>query len=104
MAYTVSLRTQEIGVRMALGASQRRILMMVLRRGASLIAIGALIGTVCSIWLSQFLASQLWGVSSHDLVAFVGALLIISFSGVAACYVPALRAMTVDPMVALRYE
>jgi predicted permease len=104
MAYTASLRTQEIGVRMALGAQRNNILAMVLKRGIALIVFGAALGTLGSLWLSQFLASQLWGVSARDLGTFCAALLLIFVAGIAACYLPARRATGVDPMVALRYE
>ena len=104
MAYTVSLRTQEIGVRMALGAQRQNILCMVLKRGMFLIALGALLGALFGAWVSRFLASQLWGVSSGDLLTFAAAVLLIFFAGISACLVPARRAITVDPMIALRYE
>ena len=104
MAYTVSLRTQEIGVRMALGAQQMNILLMVLRRGIAIIAMGAVLGTIASVWLSRFVASQLWGISAHDLLTFSTALPLIFLAGIVACYFPAQRAARTDPMVALRHE
>ena len=104
MAYTVSLRTQEIGVRMALGAQQNNILLMVLKQGIGLIGLGAMLGILFSGWLSRFLASQLWGVSSRDLLTFVVVVSLVFVAGIAACYVPARRAIEIGPMVALRYE
>jgi putative ABC transport system permease protein len=104
MAYTVSLRTQEIGVRMALGAQQGEILRMVLRKGFVLIVAGICIGLFASYGLTRFLASQIWGVSATDPWTFgaVAALLVVT--GLAACWLPARRAASVDPLVALRYE
>ena len=104
MAYTVSLQTQEIGLRMAVGAQQREILAMVLRRGMGLIAAGIFIGLFASFALTRFLASQIWGTSPTDSWTFAAVLALVVASGLAACYFPARRATRVDPLVALRYE
>jgi predicted permease len=104
MAYTVSLQTQEIGVRMALGAQQREILKMVLRRGAVLIGTGIGIGVLASYGLTRFLASQIWGVSATDPWTFGAVVGLVVTSGLVACVLPARRAARVDPLVALRYE
>jgi predicted permease len=104
MAYTVSLQTREIGVRMALGAQQRDVLRMVLRRGTALIAMGICIGFLASFGLTRFLASQIWGVSPTDPWTFVAVVALVVTSGLAACLLPARRAASVDPIVALRYE
>ncbi|HUJ83087.1 MAG TPA: FtsX-like permease family protein, partial [Candidatus Acidoferrales bacterium] len=104
MAYTVSLQTQEIGVRMALGAQQRDVLRMVLRRGMGLIATGICIGLLASFVLTRLLASQIWGVSPTDPWTFGAVIALVVVSGLAACYLPARRATQVDPLVALRYE
>jgi putative ABC transport system permease protein len=104
MAYTVSLQTQEIGVRMALGAQQGEILRMVLRKGFVLLAAGICIGLFASYGLTRFLASQIWGVSATDSWTFGTVLALIMGVGLAACYLPAQRATQVDPLVALRYE
>ncbi len=104
MAYTVSLRTQEIGVRMALGAQQREILRMVLRTGFVLIATGIAIGLIASYGLTRFLASQIWGVSATDPWTFGAVVALVVITGLAACLLPARRAAGVDPLVALRYE
>jgi putative ABC transport system permease protein len=104
MAYTVSLHTHEIGIRIALGAAQNNILKMVLTKGLALIAAGVVIGVVASLWLTRFLTSQIWGVSALDPWTFVGVVIMISLVGLAACLLPARSAARVDPLVALRYE
>lgn len=104
MAYTVSLQTQEIGVRMALGAQQLEILGMVLRKGFMLIAAGIAIGVFASYGLTRFLASQIWGVSPTDPLTFGAVVTLVVGVGLVACFLPARRATQVDPLVALRYE
>jgi putative ABC transport system permease protein len=104
MAYTVSLRTHEIGIRMALGAGQASILSIILAKGAGLIAGGTVIGLSFSYGLTRFLASQIWGVSATDPWTYAAVVTLIAFVGLAASFVPARRAMRVDPIVALRYE
>ena len=104
MAYAVTERTHEIGVRLALGAQPRDVLQLVLRRGLILTSVGLLIGLPIAFGVAQLLGSIIYGVSAADLVTFgsVGALMcIITFL---ACYIPARRAMQVDPIIALRYE
>jgi putative ABC transport system permease protein len=103
-AYTVSLQTREIGVRMALGAQERQILRMVLRRGSALIGAGICIGLFSSFALTRFLANQIWGVSATDPWTFGAVLAIVIAAGLAACYLPARHATRVDPLTALRYE
>jgi putative ABC transport system permease protein len=104
MAYTVSLQTQEIGVRMALGAQPREILQMVLRRGIVLIGAGIGVGLAASYGLTRFLASQIWGVSATDPWAFGAVVVLVAGIGSLACHLPARRATRVDPLVALKYE
>ena len=104
MAYTVSLQTREIAIRMALGAQPRRILRMILAAGVRLIAVGAVLGILTSYGLTRFLASQIWGVSVTDPWTFGVVVALVAVIGLAACALPARRAMNVDPMVALRYE
>jgi putative ABC transport system permease protein len=104
MAYTVSLQTHEIGIRMALGAQQFQISRMILNKGLRLIASGILIGIGASFALTRFLASQIWGVSPTDPLTFASTLLLIVAVGLAACLLPARRASQMDPLVALRYE
>jgi putative ABC transport system permease protein len=104
MAYTVSLQTHEIGVRMALGAQQSDILRMVLTKGLALIVAGILIGLLASAGLTRFLASQIWGISATDPWTFSAVAAVILVVGLAACALPARSATQVDPIVALRYE
>ena len=104
MAYTVSLQTQEIGVRMALGAQQGDVLRMILKKGFVLLAAGICIGVFASYGVTRFLASQIWGVSATDPWTFGAVVALVIGAGLAACYLPARRATEVDPLVALRYE
>jgi putative ABC transport system permease protein len=104
MAYSVSLQTHEIGIRMALGAQKGNILTMVLRNGLNLIATGIVLGVLASLGLTRFMASQLTGIKPTDPWTFVTVALIILAVGLAACFFPARRATRVDPLVALRYE
>jgi putative ABC transport system permease protein len=104
MAYSVSLQTHEIGVRMALGAQRSDILGMVLKKGAALIVAGVVIGLLASAALTRFLASQIWGISATDPWTFGAVAILILVVGLAACALPSRSATRVDPMVALRYE
>ncbi len=104
MAYSVSLQTHDIGIRMALGAPISDVLKMVLRKGLRLIGVGMILGLLASVALTRFVASQFWGVSPRDPVTFVGVMVVLTVVGTAACLVPARRATRVDPLVALRYE
>jgi putative ABC transport system permease protein len=104
MAYSVSLQTHEIGIRMALGAQRSNILTMVLRNGLNLIVTGIVLGVLASLTLTRFMASQLTGIQPTDPWTFGTVALIILAVGVAACFFPARRATQVDPLVALRYE
>jgi putative ABC transport system permease protein len=104
MAYTVSLQTREIGVRVALGAQQLQILQMVLKRGSALIAVGTCIGLLASLGTTRLLANQIWGISPTDPWTFWAVAMLVLVAGFAACYLPARRATRVDPLVALRYE
>jgi putative ABC transport system permease protein len=104
MAYTVSLRTHEIGIRMALGAAPGNILKMVLAKGVKLIAAGLVIGLLASFGLTRFIASQVWGISVSDPLTFASVTAIVVLVGFMACFLPARRAAHVDPMVALKYE
>jgi putative ABC transport system permease protein len=103
-AFSVTQRTHEIGIRMALGAKRSDVLGMVVRQGLKLALIGVVIGVVGALVLTRFLSSLLFGVKPADPLTFVAVSLILSAAALLACYIPARRAMRVDPMVALRHE
>lgn len=104
MAYTVSLQTRDIGIRMALGAHQSDVLCMVLRKGLVLIATGTIAGITAGLVLTRLISSQIWGVSPTDPWTFSAVAALILLVGVAACLFPARKAAQVDPLVSLHYE
>ncbi|MEW6208874.1 MAG: ABC transporter permease [Acidobacteriota bacterium] len=104
MAYSVTQRTQEIGIRVALGAQPGNVLRMIVRQGMTLAGIGLGIGLAGAIALMRPLSDQLFNVSANDPVTFAAVALLLAAVAMVACYIPARRATRVDPMVALRYE
>jgi len=102
ISYIVSERTHEFGIRLALGAERKNILRMVLRQGLRLAILGATIGLIGAVALSRFLTTLLYGVPPTDVLTFVGMGLLFIGVALIACYLPALRATKVDPIVALR--
>lgn len=104
MAYAVTQRTRELGVRMALGASRERILALVLGNGALLTAFGVIAGLFASVLLTRYLAALLFGIGRFDALTLAGMAAVVVLVALCACYIPARRATKVDPMIALRYE
>jgi putative ABC transport system permease protein len=104
ISYSVTQRTQEIGIRMALGAQARDVLQLVIRQGMSLVLIGLCIGLVGAIALTRVIVTLLFGVSAKDPLTFVAVAALLSIVSFVACYIPARRATRVDPLIALRCE
>jgi predicted permease len=104
ISYIVNERTHEIGIRMALGAESRNILAIVLRQGLRLAIAGAAIGFVCALIVSRLMAGLLYGVRPTDPLTFAGVEVLLLGIALLACYIPARRAIHIDPLVALRYE
>ncbi len=104
ISYLVGQRTREIGVRMALGAQPADVLRLVIGHGTKMALIGVAIGIGAALGLTRLMANQLFGVSAHDPLTFAGVAMLLMIVAVAASYVPARRAMRVDPMIALRHE
>jgi ABC-type antimicrobial peptide transport system permease subunit len=104
MGYSVQQRTQELGIRMALGAQASTIRNMVILQGMLVASIGIVIGIGGALWLTHFLASFLFGVKALDLTAFIATLVLLSAVAFIAVWFPARRATKVSPMAALRFE
>jgi putative ABC transport system permease protein len=104
ISYSVSRRTREIGLRMALGAETRDVIKLIVKQGMGLTLIGALIGLMLAVTVTRLLASLLYGVTATDPATFAGVVLFVIGVAMLACYLPARRATKVDPMKALRCE
>ena len=104
MSYTVSRRTQEMAIRMALGAGRHEVVHLVLREGFGVILLGVALGFAAALSLSRVMASYVYGIRATDPITFAAASLLLTVVALLACYIPALRATRVDPVVALRHE
>jgi len=104
LAYEVSRRTREIGVRMALGAQHVHVLRLVVGQGISLATVGAVVGIGVALGITRYLKSMLYGVQTDDPLTMIAVAVLLVLVALAACYIPARRATRVDPIVALRYE
>jgi putative ABC transport system permease protein len=104
LAYTTARRTQEIGIRLALGAKGSDVVGLVIRMGLRLVGIGVGLGLIASLALGRVIATQLWGVSAYDPLTLTCVPVLLIITGLVACWLPARRAAMVDPLVALRYE
>lgn len=104
IAYSVSQRTREIGIRMALGAQRQQMLGMVLRQSLALVAIGLVVGFLVALGATRLMGALLYGVGANDISTYAIVVVILGAAALLASYIPARRAMKVDPMVALRYE
>jgi ABC-type antimicrobial peptide transport system permease subunit len=104
MHYCVSERTQELGIRIALGAQTRDVFTLVLKHAAQLVVAGMAVGLLCALWATRLLASLLYGVSAHDPVTYVGVFVLVGAVALAASASPARRATKCDPLLALRQD
>ena len=104
LAYRVSRRTPEIGVRIALGAQRSSVMWLVTREGLLLILPGIVLGVLAALASTKIIANQLFGVSANDWLTFTAMALLLLAVALLACWIPARRATRVDPMVALRHE
>jgi predicted permease len=104
MAYSVTRKTHEIGIRMALGAKPADVLRMVIRQGITLTLMGVAIGVFAALGVTRLISSMIFGVTPYDPLTFIAVAVVLLAVAFLACYIPARRAMLVDPMVALRYE
>ena len=104
MAYSVSQRTQEIGIRMALGAQQGNVLRLILGNGMAMVLAGIIVGLGATMILTRSISTLLYGIGNFDAISFIGAAMILILVALVACWLPARHAMRVDPIIALRYE
>jgi putative ABC transport system permease protein len=104
VSYSVSQRTHEMGIRLAVGAERRDVLLLVLGQSAKVALLGIAVGIAAALALTRLMANLLFGVSATDPLTFAGVAMLLTLVALFTSYVPARRAMRVDPMVALRYE
>jgi putative ABC transport system permease protein len=104
MNYSLTMRTREIGLRMALGAEPRKVVLLMLRQGLGLTLIGTAVGLAAALALTRLMSSLLFGVRASDPVTFAAIVLLLMIVSLVACYLPARRAARIDPLIALRAE
>jgi putative ABC transport system permease protein len=104
MNYSVALRTRELGLRLAVGAQPRQVLLLVLKQGLTLTVVGVVLGLAAAFALTRLLSGLLFGVGTVDATTFTTISLLLVVVSLLACYLPARRAMRIDPLSALRYE
>ena len=104
LSFLVSKRTREIGIRLALGAQRRDVLLLIMKEGAKFSFVGIALGVAGAVAATRLLASELYGVSARDPITYAGVAIVMILVTLLACYIPTRRAMRVDPMTALRYE
>ena len=104
MAYSVAQRTQEIGVRMALGAQPLHVLRLIFGQSLMMLLVGTVIGLAGAFALTRLMSTLLFGVTATDPLTYISVVGILTFVALLACYIPARRAAKVDPLIALRYE
>jgi putative ABC transport system permease protein len=104
VSYSVAQRTHEIGIRMALGASQREVLRLIAREGIPIVAFGLLVGLASSLGLTRLMSSIVYGISANDGITLLAVSAVLTVTAILAVYIPARRAMRVDPITALKYE
>ena len=104
LSYDVAWRTKEVGIRVALGAQRKDVLLLVARRAIALVLVGAAAGIGAALGVTRFMASMLYDVRANDPATIAGVVALLGLVALAACWIPARRAMRTDPMVALRYE
>jgi putative ABC transport system permease protein len=104
ISYAAAQRTHEIGIRLALGAEPRQILKMVFRQGFVIVGAGVLAGILSAVAMARLVGNLLFGVPPGDLLTYISTTVLLAAVALLACYLPARRAMRVDPIVALRYE
>lgn len=102
LAFSVSARTNEIGIRMSLGADGGRVQRMILREGGTLLALGLVLGVAGAFFGARVIQGLLFGIAPHDPATFIGVAVLMAAIGIGACWIPALRAARVDPAIAMR--
>jgi ABC-type antimicrobial peptide transport system permease subunit len=102
LAFSVSARTNEIGIRMSLGADSRRVQRMILGEGGVLLVIGLVLGVVGAFFAARVIQGLLFGVEPHDPITLIGVAVVMAAIGIVACWIPALRAARIDPAITMR--